>query len=324
MSEELKAKAIFEASEQQMLLPVFIRDYTDFYSSKNHAFNVGCMFRDPATALNPNWTHLPVGYHGRASSIVVSGTPIRRPKGQVSLDKITPVWSQCNRLDLELEMGTIIGKSNKLGEPVKVNEARDHIFGYVLLNDWSARDMQVWEYLPLGPFNAKNFASTISPWVITPEALAPFKIALPEQDPKLLPYLQDADLSSYNIDLKIVLKTPYLPAGHTIAVSNMKYLYYSVPQTIAHHTVTGCNLTVGDMLGSGTISGTKKEEYGSMLELCWGGKESIVLPNGEERKFLLDGDAIVLQGECKGDGYTIGFGDCEGTILPALDDAHYF
>lgn len=305
-------------------MPVFIRDYTDFYSSKNHAFNVGCMFRDPATALNPNWTHLPVGYHGRASSIVVSGTPIRRPKGQITVDKVTPVWSQCNRLDLELEMGTIIGKSNKLGEPVKVNNARDHIFGYVLLNDWSARDLQVWEYVPLGPFNAKNFASTISPWVITPEALAPFKVALPEQDPKLLPYLQDSDLSSYNIDLKVVLKTPTLPAGHTISVSNMKYLYYSVPQTIAHHTVTGCNLNVGDMLGSGTISGTKKEEFGSMLELCWGGKETIQLPNGEERKFLLDGDAIVLQGECKGDGFTIGFGDCEGTILPALDDSHFF
>jgi fumarylacetoacetase len=179
LSEEIAAKAIFEASEQQLLMPVFIRDYTDFYSSKNHAFNVGCMFRDPATALNPNWVHLPVGYHGRASSIVVSGTPIRRPKGQVSVDRVNPIWSQCQRLDLELEMGTIIGKSNHLGDPVKVNEAREHIFGYVLLNDWSARDLQVWEYVPLGPFNAKNFASTISPWVITPEALEPFKVALP-------------------------------------------------------------------------------------------------------------------------------------------------
>ena len=305
-------------------MPVFIRDYTDFYSSKNHAFNVGCMFRDPATALNPNWVHLPVGYHGRASSIVVSGTPITRPKGQVSADKVTPQWSQSNRLDLELEMGTIIGRSNKLGEPVKVNNARDHIFGYVLLNDWSSRDLQVWEYVPLGPFNAKNFASTISPWVITPEALAPFKVALPAQEPALLPYLVDNDLSSYNIDLKILIKTPKMEAPHTLAVSNMKYLYFSVAQTIAHHTVTGCNLSVGDMLGSGTISGTEKSQFGSMLELCWGGKETIVLPSGEERKFIGDGDSIILQGECKGNGFTIGFGDCEGTILPALADSHFF
>ena len=227
------------------------------------------------------------------------------------------------RLDLELEMGTYIGKENKLGEPIKIDQARDHVFGYCLLNDWSARDMQVWEYVPLGPFNAKNFASTVSPWVITPEALAPFKTPLPKQEPELLPYLQDPDLSAYDIDLQMLIKTPKMSEPHLMATSNMKYLYYSVAQTIAHHSVTGCNMGVGDMLGSGTISGTEKSQYGSMLELCWGGKEPIQLPTGEERKFLLDGDSIILRGVCKGNGYTIGFGDCEGSVLPALDDSHY-
>ena len=318
-----KKEAIFDADKVEMRMPVFIRDYTDFYSSKNHAFNVGCMFRGPDNALQANWLHLPVGYHGRASSIVVSGTPIRRPKGQVSADKKTPSWSECKRFDLELEMGTFIGTSNNLGDPVTVTDAKDHIFGFCLLNDWSARDLQVWEYVPLGPFNAKNFASTISPWVITPEALAPFKVALPEQDPALLPYLQDDDLSSYDISLDVLIKTPTLSEPHLMATSNMKYLYYSVAQTVAHHTVTGCNLSTGDLLGSGTISGPEKHQYGSMLELCWGGKEPIELPNGEERKFLLDGDSIILRGVCKGNGFTIGFGDCEGTVLPAHDDERY-
>lgn len=294
-----------------MRMPVFIRDYTDFYSSKNHAYNVGCMFRGPANALNPNWVHLPVGYHGRASSIVVDGTEIRRPKGQVGpppgqTEVTTPSWSKCNRLDLELEMGTIIGAGNQMGQPIKVNNAKDHIFGYTLLNDWSCRDLQVWEYVPLGPFNAKNFASTISPWVITPEALEPFKVQLPEQEPKMMDYLQDNDLSSYNIDLQIHIKTPKMTEYHMIAESNMKYLYYSVAQTIAHHTVTGCNLSAGDMLGSGTISGTEKSQFGSMLELCWKGEQPIPLPSGEERKFLVDGDSINLRGVCKGNGFTIG------------------
>jgi len=321
-------EAMFAAKDISMRMPVFIRDYTDFYSSKNHAYNVGCMFRGPDNALMPNWVHLPVGYHGRASSIVVDGTQIRRPKGQVGpppgQTEITgPSWSKCNRLDLELEMGTIIGRGNDLGNPIKVNDAKSHIFGYTLLNDWSCRDLQVWEYVPLGPFNAKNFASTISPWVITPEALEPFKVALPEQEPKMMDYLKDADLSSYNIDLQILIKTPAMAEYHMMAESNMKYLYYSVAQTIAHHTVTGCNLNTGDMLGSGTISGTEKSQFGSMLELCWKGEQPIQLPGGEERKFLVDGDSINLRGVCKGNGYTIGFGDCEGTVLPAHDD-HYF
>lgn len=210
----IKDEYMFDAASVTLKMPIFIRDYTDFYSSKNHAYNVGVMFRGPENALNPNWLHLPVGYHGRASSIVVDGTPIRRPKGQVSADKLNPSWSQCNRLDLELEMGTVIGKANNLGDPIKVGDARDHVFGYVLLNDWSARDLQVWEYVPLGPFNAKNFASTISPWVITPEALAPFKVALPKQEPEMLPYLQDNDLSSYDINLQVHIKTPTLENWH--------------------------------------------------------------------------------------------------------------
>jgi len=321
----LDESSIFAAAGIQMHMPMFIRDYTDFYSSKNHAFNVGCMFRGPDNALNPNWTHLPVGYHGRASSIVIDGTPIRRPKGQSKApDASVPSFGECKRLDLELEMGTIIGKGNDLGNPIKIGDARDHIFGFTLLNDWSARDLQVWEYVPLGPFNAKNFASTISPWVVTPEALAPFKVALPAQDPELLPYLRDTDLHSYDINLDIQIKTPKMEAYHTMATSNMKYLYYSVAQTVCHHAVTGCNMSAGDMLGSGTISGKEKSEYGSMLELCWGGKETITLPNAEERKFLVDGDSINLTGTCKGNGYTIGFGNCEGTILPAHEDAAYF
>lgn len=204
----IPSEALFDCTKVEMRMPVFIRDYTDFYSSKNHAYNVGVMFRGPENALQPNWTHLPVGYHGRASSVVVSGTPIRRPCGQVSADGKTPTFSDCKRLDLELEMGTFISTPNKLGDPIPIGEARDHIFGFCLLNDWSARDLQKWEYVPLGPFNAKNFASTISPWVITPEALAPFKVALPEQDPAMLPYLKDEDLSSYNVSLDILIKTP--------------------------------------------------------------------------------------------------------------------
>ena len=286
LSDALKRACMFPANEVSMRMPVFIRDYTDFYSSYAHAYNVGVMIRGVDNAIQPNWLHLPVGYHGRASSIVLSGTPVRRPKGQVSADKVTPTWSPCNRMDLELEMGTFIGKANAMGDPIPVNEAREHIFGFCLLNDWSARDLQVWEYVPLGPFNAKNFASSISPWVVTPEALAPFKVSLPAQNPALLPYLQDNDLSSYDVNLEICIKTATMDAPHTISTSNLKYLYYSVPQTIAHHTVTGCNMSVGDMLGTGTISGPDKSQYGSLLELCWGGRDEIVLPNGEKRKFL--------------------------------------
>jgi len=319
LPDNLKESALFDAKDAKMQMPMFIRDYTDFYSSFNHAYNIGVMVRGHDNAIQPNWRHLPVGYHGRASSIVVDGTPIMRPRGQVSADKVTPTWSACKRMDFELELGTIIATGNEMGHPIKVNDAKDHIFGYVLLNDWSARDLQVWEYVPLGPFNAKNFGSTISPWVITPEALAPFKVSMPVQEPELLPYLKDNDLSSYNVDLKVKLKTPKMEEYTDLSTSNTKYLYFSVAQTIAHHTVTGCNFSTGDMLGSGTISGPEKHERGSIMELCWGGKEPIKLPNDEERTFLLDGDSVMLEGMAHGNGYKIGFGSCEGTVLPALD-----
>lgn len=317
-------KALFDYNKVEMRMPVFIRDYTDFYSSKNHAYNVGCIVRGPDNALQPNWSHLPVGYHGRASSIVLSGTDVRRPKGQVSADKKTPTWSDCKRLDFELEMGAYVGKANELGTPIKVSQAAEHIFGLGLLNDWSARDIQVWEYVPLGPFNAKNFASTISPWIVTMEALEPFKVNLPEQDPEPLPYLKEAQPYSFNINLQVGIQTKDMSEPHTVSTSNFKHLYWSVNQQLTHHTETGCNMNVGDMLGSGTISGTDKSEYGSMLELSWAGKEKIALPNGEERVFLQDGDTVVMNGYCKGEGYTIGFGECSGKVIPALDDKEYF
>lgn len=290
------SKVMFAHDKVEMRLPVFIRDYTDFYSSKNHAYNVGCIVRGPDNALQPNWVHLPVGYHGRASSVVLSGTDVRRPKGQVSADKTTPTWSDCKRLDFELEMGAYIGKANELGRPIKVSQAADHIFGLTLLNDWSARDIQVWEYVPLGPFNAKNFASTVSPWIITMEALEPFKVNLPEQDPEPLPYLKEEQPYSFNIELSVGIQSEEMKEPHTIAVSNFKHLYWSVNQQLTHHTETGCNMNVGDMIGSGTISGTEKAEYGSMLELSWAGKEKISLGNGEERVFLKDGDTVYLNG----------------------------
>jgi fumarylacetoacetase len=299
---------------------MFIRDYTDFYSSKNHAHNVGVMMRGPDNALQPNWTHLPVGYHGRASSVVISGTPITRPRGQTTADMITPSFGECKLLDFELEMGSYISRSNELGKPIPIGEARDHIFGHCLLNDWSARDIQKWEYVPLGPFLAKNFASTVSPWVITPEALAPFKKALPAQEPALLPYLQDPDLSSYDVKLFAQLKPVGTDKWVQLAESNMTYLYYSVPQTIAHHSITGCNMSTGDLLGTGTISAPEKSGFGSMLELCWKGAQPIDIGDGQERKFLKDGDEVNLMGVCRGAGYTIGFGECAGAVLPALKD----
>jgi len=316
-----------DVASVEMTMPIFIRDYTDFYSSKNHAYNVGVMMRGVDNALQPNWTHLPVGYHGRASSIVLDGTPVTRPKGQQSPPEgeTQPGFGPCRLMDFELEMGTVIGKGNKLGQPIKMSDARDHIFGHCMLNDWSARDIQKWEYVPLGPFLAKNFASTISAWIITPEALAPFKIALPAQDPAMLPYLKDDDLHAYDVNLQVHLKTPKMEdKWHTLVNSNMKHLYYSVAQTLTHHACTGCNMSAGDLLGSGTISAPEKEGYGSMLELCWKGTQPIALPNGEERKFLLDGDEVNLVGTCKGNGFTIGFGDCRGKVLPALDDSHFF
>lgn len=309
---ELRNRALLPVSQVIMKMPVAIGDYTDFYSSKEHATNVGIMFRGKENALMPNWLHLPVAYHGRSSSIVVSTTPIRRPSGQMlPPDKDTPVFAPCKLLDFELEMGFFIGPGSKLGAPVPVDTAAEHIFGMVLVNDWSARDIQKWEYQPLGPFNGKNFATSISPWVVPLEALEPFRCQGPEQSPTPLPYLQTTGKQTYDINLEIYLEKS------CISRSNFKYLYWNICQQLAHHTVTGCNINPGDMMASGTISGPTPDSYGSLLELCWKGTREIHLKNGEIRKFLQDGDTVAMTGWCQGNGYRIGFGEVIGKILPA-------
>ncbi|MFN8321926.1 MAG: fumarylacetoacetase [Chitinophagales bacterium] len=315
---ELRRRALIAQREVQMLLPVNIPNYTDFYSSKEHATNVGIMFRDPANALLPNWKHLPVGYHGRASSIVVSGTPIHRPKGQTKADDAAaPSFGPCRLLDFELEMAFITGKSTKLGESISIAEADDYIFGMVLFNDWSARDIQKWEYVPLGPFLAKNFGSTISPWIVTLEALEPYRVYTPKQEPEVLPYLKFEGKRNFDINLEVEI-VPQNGNGKVISRSNFKYMYWNMAQQLAHHTVNGCNICVGDIYASGTISGPEVGSYGSMLEITWQGKNPIQMPDGTDRKFILDNDTIVLKGWCEKDGVRIGFGDCSGKILPAL------
>ena len=312
------ATALLEdMSNCQLHLPVNIGDYTDFYASKEHATNVGMMFRDPANALLPNWKHLPVGYHGRASSIVVSGTPIKRPSGQVmpkGAEK--PVFQASSRLDFELEMGFIIGKNTNLGETIAVQNAEDHIFGLVLFNDWSARDIQAWEYVPLGPFLGKNFGSSMSPWVVTIEALELLKVDGPIQDPAVLPYLDYTGAKSYDINLQVAIK-PHMAHEDVVANSNFKYMYWNMAQQLAHHTVNGCNVRIGDLMGSGTISGPTAAEYGSMLELAWSGSKPITLSNGETRSFINDHDTVILKGFGIKDGIRIGFGQVSGEILPS-------
>ena len=314
----LRERALVKMNDVDMLLPVEIGDYTDFYSFKEHATNVGSMFRDPDNALLSNWLWLPVGYHGRASSVVVSGTDIYRPKGQTKTDDTdTPEFGPCRLLDFELEMGYFVGPGNKLGEPISIENAAEHIFGMVLVNDWSARDVQKWEYAPLGPFLAKNFATSISPWVVTLDALEPFRISGPEQDPEPLPYLNSQGDWSYDIQLEVLLQSEKMDKPQQICRSNFKYMYWNICQQLAHHTVTGCNVRPGDLMASGTISGPTPDSYGSMLELAWRGTKPIKLTNGEERKFLMDGDSVIMTGWCKGDGYKIGFGEVRGKILPA-------
>ena len=314
---DLRAIALVKQDEAQMLLPVHIPNYTDFYSSREHATNVGTMFRDPKNALLPNWLHLPVGYHGRASSIVVSGTPIHRPKGQTKADdQENPSFGPSRLLDFELEMGFIIGKETQLGESVSTAKAEDYIFGLVLFNDWSARDLQKWEYVPLGPFLAKNFGSTMSPWIVTLEALEPFRIESPKQEPEVLPYLKSEGKKNYDINLEVDIITP-TGACKTVSNSNFKYMYWNMCQQLAHHTVNGCNIQVGDMYASGTISGPTPNSYGSMLEISWQGKNPVQMPDGTERKFILDNDTVVMKGYCAKDGVRIGFGECSGKILPA-------
>lgn len=319
---ELRKQALQEQANVTMLLPANIGDYTDFYSSRYHATNVGTMFRGKENALKPNYLHLPVGYHGRASSVVVSGTPIVRPKGQLCADitKAPPVHGTCKLLDFELEMAFFVGKGNKLGHPITMDKAEDHIFGLVMMNDWSARDIQKWEYIPLGPFGGKNFGTTVSPWIISLDALEPFKIVNQTQEPTPLPYLQEAkdqQLSAYNIKLQVTLQGDKMKEPAVISNSNSSYLYWNFKQQLVHHSVTGCNMRPGDLLGSGTISGPKPSEYGSMLELSWKGTKPLELGNGETRKFLQDNDEVNMIGYCQGEGYRIGFGDCKGKVIKA-------
>ncbi len=314
-AKEVATHFLIPMESVKMLLPVEIGDYTDFYSSREHAYNVGCMFRDPQNALPVNWLHLPVGYHGRASSIMVSGTPVYRPKGQMMPEGATqPVFGTSQRLDFELEMAFVVGKETPLGTSVSTSEAEEYIFGMMLFNDWTARDIQQWEYVPLGPFLGKNFASTLSPWIVTLEALEPFRTEGPVQDPPVLPYLQYNGQRSYDIELEVWLQPEEgMPAR--ITHSNFKYMYWNMCQQLAHHTVNGCNIRVGDLMASGTISGPDPGSYGSMLELAWKGTKPVVLPDGSERKFLLDGDRLTLRGWSEKNGIRVGFGEATGHVL---------
>lgn len=310
--EKTKKKVLHKMKDVQMHLPVEIGDYTDFYSSEQHAFNVGSMFRDPANALLPNWKHIPVGYHGRASSIVVSGTDFHRPKGQMKpTDAEVPVFGPTKQLDFELEMAFIIGKETKLGESVTTKNAEDYIFGMVLFNDWSARDIQAWEYVPLGPFLGKNFCSSASPWVVMMDALEPFRIAGPKQEPNVLPYLEYEGNKHLDINLEVYLNDT------VISKSNFKYMYWNMAQQLAHHTVNGCNIRIGDLMASGTISGTAPDSFGSMLELAWKGTKPLKLSDGTERKFIHDNDTLTIRGFGEKDGVRIGFGEVKGKVLPA-------
>jgi fumarylacetoacetase len=311
-------ECLVKQSEAEMLMPVKVCNYTDFYSSLEHAANVGTMFRGTENALLPNWKHLPIGYHGRASSIVVSGTPIYRPKGQTKApDAEMPNFGPTKQLDFELEVAFITGRETALGQSITPNEADDYIFGLVLFNDWSARDMQSWEYVPLGPFLAKSFASSVSPWVVTLDALEPFRVKGPEQEPKPLPYLDFTGYRNYNIQLEVLLQ-PENGQGYSISRSNFSYMYWNMAQQLAHQTSNGCNIQVGDLYASGTISGSDKGSYGSMLELTWRGAQPLLLPDGSERQFIHDHDTIIMRGYGAYNGIRIGFGEVRGTVLPAL------
>lgn len=307
---------IFKIDEVEMQLPVLIGDYTDFYSSKEHATNVGSMFRDPNNALLPNWLHIPVGYHGRSSTIIPSGIPVHRPMGQTLPNgESTPVFGPSRSIDFELEMAFITTDANIMGENIPVHEAEDYIFGMVLLNDWSARDIQKWEYVPLGPFLAKNFATSISPWIVTMDALEPFRTKGPKQDPTPLPYLQQNGKHAYDINLEVQIE-PENVKPTTVSKSNFKYMYWSMCQQLAHHTSNGCRVNSGDMMGSGTISGPTPDSYGSMLELTWNGKNPIVMNDGSERKFINDNDTVIITGYCKNNEVRIGFGEVSSKLLP--------
>jgi len=315
-NKEAKAKILHKIDEVEMLLPVAIGDYTDFYSSIEHATNVGAMFRDPNNALLPNWKHIPVGYHGRSSSIIISGTPIHRPKGQTKADEQElPAFGPTSRLDFELEIAFITSKQTQLGESISTAEAEEHIFGLVLFNDWSARDIQKWEYVPLGPFLGKSFASSISPWIVTLDSLDPFSVKGPVQKPRVLPYLEYEGEKNYDINLEVFIQ-PQGQDEFRVTRSNFKYMYWNMYQQLAHQTVNGCNIRVGDMYASGTISGPTPDSYGSMLELAWKGTKPIQLPDGSERKFINDNDTVIMRGYAQKDSVRVGFGEVSTKVLP--------
>jgi fumarylacetoacetase len=317
-NQELRQRALVPMRDVKLHMPFTVAGYTDFYSSKEHATNVGLMFRGKDNALQPNWLHMPIGYNGRASTVVVSGTKVRRPRGQLKPPTAdAPSFGPCKRLDFELEIGVVVGQASPMGEMLTEAQAEAMIFGFVILNDWSARDIQQWEYVPLGPFQAKAFATSISPWVVTREALEPFRLHGPAQDPVPLPYLRQATPNNLDLELDVSLRANGMNEAKTICRTNFKYMYWSSVQQLLHHASSGCAMNVGDLLGSGTISGPEKQQRGSLLEISWNGSEPVELAAGTKRSFLEDGDSLVMRGWCQGDGYRVGFGAVEGTILPA-------
>jgi fumarylacetoacetase len=314
-----RQRALLPRKEVQLHMPFAVAGYTDFYSSKEHATNVGVMFRGKDNALQPNWLHIPIAYNGRASTVVVSGTPIIRPQGQLKPPNAeVPSFGPCKRLDFELEMGVVVGGASQMGTRLTEAQATEMIFGFVLLNDWSARDIQQWEYVPLGPFQAKAFGTSISPWVVTREALEPFRVQGPRQEPQPLPYLQQAGANNYDLHLDVDLRIEQSNKPVTISTTNFKYMYWSSVQQLVHHASSGCAMNVGDLLGSGTISGPEKNQRGSLLEISWNGTEPVELPGGAKRTFFEDGDSLSIRGWCQGDGYRIGFGEVEGTVMPSV------
>jgi fumarylacetoacetase len=317
-NDELRKLALVPMAQVTLHMPIAVSGYTDFYSSKEHATNVGVMFRGKDNALQPNWLHMPIGYNGRASTVVVSGTKVRRPRGQLKPPSAElPSFGSCKRLDFELEMGVVIGQPSPMGEMLDEVSAAEMIFGFVLLNDWSARDIQQWEYVPLGPFQGKAFATSISPWIVTREALEPFCVHGPAQDPAPLSYLHQAQPNNYDLQLDVGLRAAPMKEPMQICRTNFKYMYWSSVQQLVHHASSGCAMNIGDLLGSGTISGPEKDQRGSLLEISWNGTEPVELSGGIKRTFLEDGDSLSFHGWCQGDGYRVGFGEVEGTILPA-------
>jgi fumarylacetoacetase len=317
-NEKLRKRALVPMVDAKLHMPIAVAGYTDFYSSKEHATNVGVMFRGKDNALQPNWLHMPIGYNGRASTVVVSGAKVRRPRGQLKPPSAeVPSFGPCKRLDFELEMGVVVGQASPIGEMLSEAQAEAMIFGFVILNDWSARDIQQWEYVPLGPFQAKAFATSISPWIVTREALEPFRVQGPAQDPQPLPYLRQQQPNNYDMQLDVALRAAPMNEAQSICRTNFKYMYWSSVQQLVHHASSGCAMNVGDLLGSGTISGPEKSQRGSLLEISWNGTEPVELAAGVRRTFLEDGDSLVMRGWCQGDGYRVGFGEVEGTIVAA-------